>query len=331
MEEIRVDQSVSSQLKENKNNSFLVTLLSVLLLISVFIAGFFAWKTQKLVKDLRSINEAPKPTPVATTTPDPTANWKLYRSERQKFSFKLPQQLVVSENKNNIEIFLNQESFDRNKVCKPNTNEIEPLPCSPYLISILYKSVPRNEYQDGIDYINKKQGGVGGEPPYKNVLGQNLTWVVGQAVGIELRPTIRAFAYDTDKIHFIETNTYTLPFWRYSHNLSSTTDDWQTATAQTKWSEIEDLTYQILSTFKFTESDTACTPLPECAYNTDPKKPTCKIGEKPFEGGVWCPRPTENPTQTTACTMDAKICPDGSAVGRSGSKCEFAPCPTPKP
>lgn len=32
----------------------------------------------------------------------------------------------------------------------------------------------------------------------------------------------------------------------------------------------------------------------------------------------------------TVCTMDAKICPDGSAVGRSGPNCEFAPCPTPK-
>ncbi len=28
-----------------------------------------------------------------------------------------------------------------------------------------------------------------------------------------------------------------------------------------------------------------------------------------------------------ACTMDAKICPDGSAVGRVGPTCEFAPCP----
>lgn len=35
--------------------------------------------------------------------------------------------------------------------------------------------------------------------------------------------------------------------------------------------------------------------------------------------------------QVSACTMEAKICPDGSAVGRSGPKCEFAPCPTPKP
>jgi murein DD-endopeptidase MepM/ murein hydrolase activator NlpD len=28
-----------------------------------------------------------------------------------------------------------------------------------------------------------------------------------------------------------------------------------------------------------------------------------------------------------ACTMEAKLCPDGSAVGRSGPNCQFAPCP----
>lgn len=26
------------------------------------------------------------------------------------------------------------------------------------------------------------------------------------------------------------------------------------------------------------------------------------------------------------CTMDAKICPNGRAVGRVGPHCEFAPC-----
>lgn len=32
----------------------------------------------------------------------------------------------------------------------------------------------------------------------------------------------------------------------------------------------------------------------------------------------------------TACTMEAKICPDGSGVGRSGPNCEFTPCPDAK-
>lgn len=55
-------------------------------------------------------------------------------------------------------------------------------------------------------------------------------------------------------------------------------------------------------------------------------------------GYAWCGvlqrclRPWEenctNATAPRACTMEAKICPDGSAVGRRGPNCEFAPCPS---
>lgn len=55
----------------------------------------------------------------------------------------------------------------------------------------------------------------------------------------------------------------------------------------------------------------------------------------------WPPRGTPNPsqpnnsasttetedTEPVMCTMEAKLCPDGSYVGRSGPKCEFAACP----
>jgi len=34
-----------------------------------------------------------------------------------------------------------------------------------------------------------------------------------------------------------------------------------------------------------------------------------------------------NQPEQIACTMEAKLCPDGSAVGRSGPNCEFSPCP----
>lgn len=33
------------------------------------------------------------------------------------------------------------------------------------------------------------------------------------------------------------------------------------------------------------------------------------------------------PQQPVACTLEAKVCPDGSAVGRIAPDCEFAPCP----
>lgn len=37
------------------------------------------------------------------------------------------------------------------------------------------------------------------------------------------------------------------------------------------------------------------------------------------------------PTDTVACTMEAKMCPDGSYVGRTGPHCEFAACPAGNP
>lgn len=39
-----------------------------------------------------------------------------------------------------------------------------------------------------------------------------------------------------------------------------------------------------------------------------------------------CTLPGQKPVQV-ACTMEAKVCPDGSAVGRQGPNCEFAACP----
>jgi hypothetical protein len=42
-------------------------------------------------------------------------------------------------------------------------------------------------------------------------------------------------------------------------------------------------------------------------------------------GGGSTPGNPGNPGP--GCTEEAKICPDGSAVGRTGPNCEFAPCP----
>jgi len=47
---------------------------------------------------------------------------------------------------------------------------------------------------------------------------------------------------------------------------------------------------------------------------------------------VYNPGPTEykNPKENgVVCTTDAKLCPDGSYVGRSGPNCTFDPCPIP--
>jgi len=38
---------------------------------------------------------------------------------------------------------------------------------------------------------------------------------------------------------------------------------------------------------------------------------------------------TAGAPEPVACTMDAKMCPDGTGVGRTGPSCEFSPCPFP--
>lgn len=49
-------------------------------------------------------------------------------------------------------------------------------------------------------------------------------------------------------------------------------------------------------------------------------------------GGFMYRYVMENPPAqeaATACTMEARICPDGTSVGRSGPDCSFAACPFP--
>lgn len=85
---------------EQPKSNFLVILLSTLLIISVAISGFFAYQTQKLVKELTLLRLEPtlvatiEPTaePVATESSevDSTANWKTYTDSVGGFSFKYP-------------------------------------------------------------------------------------------------------------------------------------------------------------------------------------------------------------------------------------------------
>lgn len=54
----------------------------------------------------------------------------------------------------------------------------------------------------------------------------------------------------------------------------------------------------------------------------------CATTVAPRPVPVPIPAPVPGPV---ACTMEAKQCPDGSYVGRTGPKCEFTPCPTIQP
>jgi hypothetical protein len=43
--------------------------------------------------------------------------------------------------------------------------------------------------------------------------------------------------------------------------------------------------------------------------------------------GIGILKISKKESSQIACTMDAKMCSDGSYVGRTGPKCEFTECP----
>jgi len=51
-------------------------------------------------------------------------------------------------------------------------------------------------------------------------------------------------------------------------------------------------------------------------------------GKKAWDQVYGDIKKTPKQPESVVCTMDVKICPDGSAVGRSGPNCEFAACPS---
>lgn len=79
---------------------------------------------------------------------------------------------------------------------------------------------------------------------------------------------------------------------------------------------------------------------PQCAFAPCKTSPTIRgITEDPFEvpfeetptepnqKTLPAPAPPETPKKEVMCPQDAKMCPDGSFVGRIAPKCQYAPCP----
>lgn len=46
-------------------------------------------------------------------------------------------------------------------------------------------------------------------------------------------------------------------------------------------------------------------------------------------GGLVYRNAAEHPMQPIACPLDARLCPDGTSVGRTGNSCTFPVCPLP--
>jgi hypothetical protein len=105
----------------------------------------------------------------------------------------------------------------------------------------------------------------------------------------------------------------------------------------------------ILGGSLFSQNTKALTLNPNCSYDNndqvmcpqwDPAPNFClggtiqagELNECGCSGAPVCITSSPAPSSTpVACTEDARLCSDGSSVGRIGPNCEFAPCPSTRP
>ncbi len=105
-------------IEQPKRSNFLVILLSVLLLLAVSIAGFFAFQTQKLVKELAVLKTEEKVVAVATEelTSDPTASWNTYTNNVLKYTIKYPTDWIID--KSEAELPVNDQNSQKLVISK---------------------------------------------------------------------------------------------------------------------------------------------------------------------------------------------------------------------
>jgi len=226
-----------------KENNFLVTLLSILLLLSCIIAGFFAYQTQNLVKQLSESRIQNLATQTPTPTPDPTANWKTYTDTKLGFSFKYHPEWVVAIDDSGL-IYLNNKKVN-STITK--TDQV-------------FFTIKIEEDANEANWLKNK-----------------------------LNETRNSNIENINNVKYEITDLRSHSIGGYSYMTAKTANRNSIITFGLSNADVEIYFDQILSTFKFTDS-----------------------------GQV-------------ACAEEARICPDGSSVGRIGPNCEFAKCPATSP
>ncbi len=254
------------------------------------------------------VNLSRQPTP----TPDETINWKTYANNTYNFSIRYPNSLKFCLNDfciNNVEDNLLQHV----KLSKGEYAEFYLIPLN-NLTGMTVKQIGRRAYKcTSTTHLvsNLNEDGVFlGLPSYEFDMQNGFCdegYLISQKdnMHVMINGDGREGWTIKEKYHAIFVQNAGI-IYRITYP---------------KTAEFE----QILSTFKFlpaspqggdqTPSPT-CIPRPACLDAT----PRCLMPESEN----MCP---PKPTGQTACTQEAKLCPDGSYVGRTGPNCEFTKCP----
>lgn len=262
-----INQALTSEVQTTpKQSNFLVALLSILLLISCLVAGFFAYQTQQLVKEQTKSMQNKNSIEENKLNLDNDADNIVYTNSEMGISFEIPNDLIAYQlsDQNEKIFFGNKEGVNISR----KSDSLDKL--IPHFTLSVIESPKKYEPREDITTLDQ---GTIKETVFKDII--NITEIKATRhtiVSIDSRSNSPTYLRNIE-IPF--KNKYLL----IEENDTEYNDDFE----------------KMVRTFRFTEPEASTSPLP------------------------------------VACTMEAKICPDGSAVGRSGPKCEFAPCPTPKP
>lgn len=232
---------------------------------------------------------SPSPSSSSTPTPDPTANWKTYTSTRLGVSFKYPDSYLKYV-KEGVDIYLAPSAGVLGEANGTPMGLTE----NDFWVDI---STQSGTNLSSIDDLVKGNNAYFNAPKTKILIGNLPGYKISHLEVVP--PTV---SVDYRGVVLKEGVVYNISLSAFKKEVLL---------------KNEETFDQILSTFKFfgASPTPTCRPRPACLDAT----PRCLIPETPD----MCP------PASRACTMEAKLCPDGSYVARTGPNCEFAPCPSP--
>lgn len=305
-----------------KDNHWMTILsMAVFVLLSLGAVAFLYYQNQQLKGMLANYQTSTaSPTPVAT--PDPTANWKTHTDKSGQFSFKYPSNLVEFAGGVSGPINGNPKtltSFADNDTVLEGDAPFDGF--SIYSASLEGKSF--GEYIKREKSDREKRDSEFWEAAGRTIQSNFQSWVM-----------LNGPAFPEITVYYLQ-----LPD---AKNVI--------AFARSKSSDnFPGLFDQILSTFKFLGAEVGmCKPgfpietnMPELTASenyaiecTSKKiKNDCLLVDiynaksKDFSKPDGVPDCDWTDSAAKACAQEAKLCPDGSSVGRTGPNCEFSSCP----
>ena len=246
-------------------------------------------KIRLLEEKLVQLSRYPTPTPDYTDT----ANWNIFKNEENGFEIRYHTSWYMGATEEPTGEHILDWAFFNNGQLHKQLKSTSQAKCVPALQFFVYSSEQKFDYVNSQDLRKLENTNTQGIP--MEIYKSNLDYCGYRMIGIvKLK------------------NSNTLLIW-----LGQIGDE----------NILMNTFNQILSTFKFIDNNPTptCIPRPACLDAT----PQCLMPESEN----MCPPsarqspPSPKPTGQTVCTQDAKLCPDGSYVGRTGPNCEFAKCP----